>query len=127
MPRLRNKHRVACIRREFAALRHRSRQIPGRNRELGMELDRGSKPRHGSVAASVLFDPDGTSGPLPTHVVDGGTSRPAMRSTSTWCRWNGTSRSNTNAPFDAVTTRIVWNCLLIAVADELLWTWNGTV
>jgi len=79
----------------------------------------------GHVDSLALFDPDG-AGPLPLHLVAGGTFDVGSAVNEHVVMWNGTSWGNTNATFGAPVAMIVWNNLLVAACEELLWTWNGT-
>ncbi len=80
----------------------------------------------GHVDSLALFDPDGAAGPLPTHLVAGGTFDVGAVANEHVVMWNGTTWVNTNAPFGAVAAMVVWNNLLVAASEEVLWTFDGT-
>ncbi|MBL8748537.1 MAG: hypothetical protein JNK78_05205 [Planctomycetes bacterium] len=80
----------------------------------------------GHVDSLALFDPDGAAGPLPTHLVAGGTFDVGAVANEHVVMWNGSTWVNTNAPFGAVTAMVVWNNLLVAASEEVLWTFDGT-
>lgn len=80
----------------------------------------------GNVDALATFDPDGVGGPLPLQLVAGGTFDVGSVANEHVVLWNGTAWTNTNAPFVAPTAMVVWNNLLVAASEEVLWTFDGS-
>ncbi|MBL8748538.1 MAG: hypothetical protein JNK78_05210 [Planctomycetes bacterium] len=87
----------------------------------------GDGPRQvqGTVDAVATFDPDG-AGPLPLQLVAGGTFDVANVHGEHVVMWDGTAWTPTGANFGHVSQLIVWNGLLVAAAEELLYTFDGT-
>lgn len=83
------------------------------------------RPLRGDVEALTTWDPDG-AGPLPSHLVAGGTFDAADVVGEHVVLWNGTEWTPTHANFGHVAHLIVWNGLLVAAAAELLYTFDGT-
>lgn len=79
----------------------------------------------GDVDALVTWDPDG-AGPLALRLVAGGTFDAGAVGDEHVAMWDGVAWTPTHATFGNVSHLIVWNGLLVAAANELLYTFDGT-